>query len=78
MELFIALPDARLPYWAADATGPVGFVVGSEHRGVSERWRRAGEAISIPMRGHGDSLNTSVAAAVLLYEAVRQRAHMAR
>jgi TrmH family RNA methyltransferase len=73
LRIFVATAEASLPYWAADMTGPVGLVVGSEHRGVSAGWRDAGEPVSIPMAGAADSLNTSVTAALLLYEAVRQR-----
>jgi len=58
--------------WDIDLTGAIALVVGSEHAGLSMRWRNA-TATAIPMRGAGDSLNASVAAAVLLYEAVRQR-----
>jgi TrmH family RNA methyltransferase len=74
LQLFVATPEASLPYWATDLTGPVGLVVGSEHRGVSDEWKDFGEHVSIPMAGTADSLNTSVTAALLLYEAVRQRA----
>lgn len=48
-------------------------VLGTEHEGVSERWRTWCENIQIPMLGHIDSLNVSVAAAVIMYENVRQR-----
>jgi TrmH family RNA methyltransferase len=70
----VATPDATLPHWAVDLTGTSAIVVGSEHAGVSAAWRDVGTPIRIPMAGPADSLNTSVAAAVLLYEAVRQRA----
>lgn len=73
LQLFIATPEASFPYWKTDLTGPVGLVVGSEHRGVSESWKSSGKPVSIPMAGTADSLNTSVTAALLLYEAVRQR-----
>ena len=55
-------------------TGKVALVLGNEHRGVSEEAaRQADSRLSIPMRGMIESLNVSVAAAVLLYEALRQR-----
>lgn len=73
LQLFVATPEASLPYWTIDLTGSVGLVVGSEHRGVSDAWRDVGEHVSIPMAGNADSLNTSITAALLLYEAVRQR-----
>ena len=68
-------PEADLLYTSADLTGPVAIVVGSEDEGLSEEWRREADLrVRVPMRGKNDSLNVSVAAAVLLYEAVRQRA----
>ena len=48
--------------------------MGSEAKGLSNFWRQQEiQAIKIPMLGHVDSLNVSVATAVLAYEAVRQR-----
>ena len=41
---------------------------------MSDEWKDFGEHVSIPMAGTADSLNTSVTAALLLYEAVRERA----
>jgi TrmH family RNA methyltransferase len=66
--------DADQDYVATDLRGPLAIVLGSEADGLSPAWRAAGiSRISIPMRGIADSLNVSVAAAVVLYEAVRQR-----
>jgi TrmH family RNA methyltransferase len=66
--------EASVPYTAADLRGPLAVVLGSEAEGLSEIWRSAGvTAIAIPMAGIADSLNVSVAAAVVLFEAVRQR-----
>ena len=49
-------------------------MLGSEAEGLSDAWRRPSvEAVRLPMAGVADSLNVSVAAAVLLYEAWRQR-----
>jgi RNA methyltransferase, TrmH family len=61
---------------ALDYGPPTAFIVGAEDVGLSEPWRRLADAeVTIPMRGAtADSLNASAAAAVLLYEAVRQRA----
>ena len=57
-----------------DLSGPVAFVLGNEHRGVSdEALRLADAAVQIPMQGMIESLNVSVATAVLLYETLRQR-----
>jgi len=69
-----AIVDSAMPYTAADLTGPVAIVLGSEAGGLSEGWRvPAVTGVSIPMAGVADSLNVSIAASVLLYEAVRQR-----
>ncbi len=67
-------PDAEQTLYDADLTGRVAIAVGAEHAGLSPVFM--GEAdipIRIPMAGAADSLNASVAAAVALYEAVRQR-----
>jgi 23S rRNA (guanosine2251-2'-O)-methyltransferase len=62
------------PYGDLDLTGPTGLVLGSEGRGVRRLVREGCDgAISIPMLGAVGSLNVSVAAALLLYEARRQR-----
>jgi RNA methyltransferase, TrmH family len=69
-----AIVDAATPYTDAALDGPVAIVLGSEAGGLSDAWRTADvTAVSIPMAGIADSLNVSVAAAVLLFEAVRQR-----
>jgi 23S rRNA (guanosine2251-2'-O)-methyltransferase len=62
------------PYTGLDLGGPVGLVFGSEGRGVRRLVREACDGeVSIPMLGSVGSLNVSVAAAVLLYEARRRR-----
>jgi RNA methyltransferase, TrmH family len=66
--------DAELLHVDADLTGSVAVVLGSEAEGLSDAWRDHDvEAVRLPMAGVADSLNVSVAAAVLLYEAWRQR-----
>ena len=58
----------------SDMTGPIGLVVGSEGKGISQSMLDlADEKAAIPMAGEITSLNVSVASAVLMYEAVRQR-----
>ena len=60
--------------WNVDFTGKVAVVLGNEHRGVSEEaWKKADGNILIPMFGMIQSLNVSVATAVILYEIARQR-----
>ena len=63
-----------LPYYGTDMTGPVAIVMGTESTGLTQPWREAATShIRIPMLGRLDSLNVSVSAALLLFEAVRQR-----
>lgn len=67
------LQDSK-PYYDVDMTGPTALVIGSEADGLTPVWRAAADRhILIPMLGKMDSLNASVSAAVLLYEARRQR-----
>ena len=67
------LVDAPQRYVDADLSRPIAIVLGSEAAGLSDTWRDPGvTAVSIPMAGVADSLNVSTAAAILLYEAVRQ------
>lgn len=73
ITLFAGLPAADTSYWSVDLTGRVGLVVGREDRGLAPIWSSTATAVSIPMQGHGDSLNTATAAALLLFEAIRQR-----
>lgn len=61
-------------HYECDLTGPLGIVVGSEGEGMSRLVRENCDfLVRIPMLGEIESLNASVAAGVLLYEAVRQR-----
>lgn len=67
------LQDSHL-YYDTDMRQGVAIVMGTEATGLTECWRQAADAhIRIPMLGQLDSLNVSVSAAVLLYEAIRQR-----
>lgn len=70
-----ATPDSTTPIWESDLTRAVALVVGAEDRGLSRRALAAAEeTILIPQSGRGvDSLNVSVAAGILLFEARRQR-----
>jgi TrmH family RNA methyltransferase len=61
-------------YYDVDMTVGTALVMGTESTGLTDQWRRAADAhIRIPMLGRLDSLNVSVSAAILLFEAVRQR-----
>jgi 23S rRNA (guanosine2251-2'-O)-methyltransferase len=66
--------EGGTPHYALDLTGPVALVLGGEGRGIRRLVREGCDgAVSIPMLGAVGSLNVSVAAAILLYEARRQR-----
>jgi len=74
LRILSAVPDAEAVYTDCDLTGPLAIVVGAEDRGLSNVWKDQAELnVKIPMLGKNDSLNVSVSAAILLYEAVRQR-----
>ena len=74
LRIVAARTDAQRLYVDADLRGPLALALGSERLGLSAEWHRADvEGLRLPMAGVADSLNVSVAAAVLLYEAWRQR-----
>ncbi|HXY84269.1 MAG TPA: 23S rRNA (guanosine(2251)-2'-O)-methyltransferase RlmB [Gaiellaceae bacterium] len=73
--VYAASGDAETSMWDADLSGGLALVFGAEGRGLRPLVRRTCDAaVSIPRAGHVESLNVSVAAGVLLYEARRQRA----
>ena len=68
------LDISAIPLHEIDLTRPIALVFGNEHYGVSDKAARlADETFIIPMMGMVQSLNVSVAAAVTLYDALRQR-----
>ena len=72
---YAADSEGTVPMWDADLTGGVALVLGAEGKGIRPLVRRTCDAaISIPLAGKVGSLNVSVASALLLYEARRQRA----
>ena len=75
VQVVAAVVGAPVLYSDADLVRPSALVVGAEDEGLPAPWRAAADVqVSIPMRGRTtDSLNASNAAAILLYEAVRQR-----
>ena len=74
IRVVAAKVDAARLYTETDLTGSLALVVGAEAGGLSEAWSADDfEAVRIPMLGVADSLNVSVSAAILLYEARRQR-----
>ena len=85
-DVITFLKDKAIKTYAADLTAtanhfnkdlstPTAIIVGDEATGLSQDWiHAADDRIKIPMLGRIDSLNVSVSAAILLYEAIRQRA----
>jgi RNA methyltransferase, TrmH family len=74
VRIVAARVDATIDYTDADLTGSVAIVLGSEASGLSDAWHADDTiAVRLPMLGLADSLNVSAAAAVLFYEALRQR-----
>jgi TrmH family RNA methyltransferase len=74
IKTIAAVPGASQEYTETDMLSGTAIVVGSEDEGLSERWKkRSTVQVGIPMLGKNDSLNVSTAAAIVLYEAVRQR-----
>jgi 23S rRNA (guanosine2251-2'-O)-methyltransferase len=72
--IYGATGDAKTSMWNADLTGGVALVFGAEGKGLRPLVRKTcDDAISIPLAGRVESLNVSVAAALMLYEARRQR-----
>ena len=72
--IFGTAAEGSIPMYKADLTGPVAIVIGNEGDGISRLVRKNCDVmVSIPMEGRISSLNASAAAAILLYEAVRQR-----
>lgn len=74
LQVYAASEKAERSIYAQDLSGPAAFIMGSEDQGVSPGLiRMATHLVSIPMKGTIASLNVSVAAGVLLFEALRQR-----
>ena len=74
LHIVAATEKASQPLYAVDFTRPVAIVVGAEDRGISDAvLKMADAAARIPLQGPVASLNVAAAAAVTLFEAVRQR-----
>ncbi len=73
-RIVTARVEARTDYTDVDLTGPVAIVLGSEAEGLGDAWSGPEvTAVRLPMLGVADSLNVSATAAILFYEALRQR-----
>jgi len=74
VSIFAASLESSTPYNKIDFTIPSAIIMGTESTGLSDTWiRNADSSVIIPMRGKIDSMNVSNAAAVLIFEACRQR-----
>lgn len=74
LQVVAADPKSGALLWELDFRRGTAIVLGAEHSGLSNWWAGIGsQPARVPMYGHADSLNVSVAAAIFLYEAVRQR-----
>jgi TrmH family RNA methyltransferase len=74
IQSLAAVPGAEQEYTDITMTGGTAIVVGAEDEGLTDEWKDgADHKVGIPMLGKNDSLNVSTAAAIMLYEAVRQR-----
>ncbi len=74
VTIYCTYLKASRPYHEVDFTRPAAIVMGTEATGLSDSWVKNSDAnIIIPMQGKIDSMNVSTAAAVVVFEAVRQR-----
>jgi TrmH family RNA methyltransferase len=74
IRILAATPNASSSYWDQDLRGPLAVAVGTEDQGLTDAWVSQADAkVKIPMMGKVDSLNVSIATAVIIYEALRQR-----
>ena len=74
VKIFATWLEAAKPLYECDLSGPTALVLGAEATGITPFWvEQADERIIIPMTGQVDSLNVSNSAAIVMYEAVRQR-----
>ena len=74
LQIIAATEKADLNYTQIDYRKPTAIIMGSEDRGISEEYlKRSDHQVTIPLQGKIESLNVSVATAIMLSEAVRQR-----
>ena len=74
MRVLAATPSAEVLYTDVDLKEPIALAVGTEDEGLTDFWmQNADIKVKIPMLGKVNSLNVSIATALITYEAVRQR-----
>ena len=74
MRVLAATPSAEVLYTSIDLNQPIALAVGTEDEGLTDFWmQNADIKVKIPMMGKVNSLNVSIATALITYEAVRQR-----
>lgn len=79
VQLVATDPRAETSYWQVDLTRPTVFLLGNEGAGLAPGYRyQASLPVAIPMQGAVESLNVAISAALLLYEAKRQRYTLAK
>ena len=66
--------ERAIDFWSADLRGALALIIGNESEGMRRLVRQTGDyLLRIPMRGHIESLNASIAGSIVLYEVLRQR-----
>ncbi len=74
LRVFLAVPGRGIPYFQADFRQPLALIIGGEAHGAGqEAFSVADQLINIPLAGGVESINTAAAAAILMFEAARQR-----
>ncbi len=75
LSIIATTPHTPTLYYAVDMTQPTAILVGNEHNGLSNFWLKipSAQRVKIPMAALSDSLNANIAAAIVLFEAIRQR-----
>lgn len=74
IQIIVSSLQAGKYYYNACYTSPTAIIMGSESNGISDQWIAAADSIvKIPMYGRVDSMNVSVSAGIIMYEAIRQR-----
>lgn len=74
ISVFCTSLNTSVPYTELNYTGPSAIVMGTEASGLSEAWLKVSDQnVIIPMSGQVDSMNVSVSAGILIFEAIRQR-----